>query len=196
MEVRLWLAGVNTLVYGQRMSTQLTRQDWIDHGLRALATAGVSALKVGAMAEQLGVSRGSFYWHFADFADFRTHVLTQWRDRAVEGVIREFDVSVARADRLRTLVRRAFFGKRGLDRAIRIWAAEDKAVASTVAEVDIARIEYMRLLLIDAGVDASLARSRAGFIYWAYLGQGIVMDPTGAAINERDIDAISALFER
>ena len=53
------------------MDVRLTKQDWINSGLRTLATEGASALKVGAMAAALGVSRGSFYWHFKDFADFR-----------------------------------------------------------------------------------------------------------------------------
>jgi len=177
------------------MEARLTRRDWINHGLRTLATEGSNALKVGAMAEALGVSRGSFYWHFADFADFRTRLLENWRDRTVDQVIREFEDEPAGPGRLQRLLKRAFFGKRGLDRAIRMWAAADADVAKMVAAVDARRVAYMASLLIDAGVDAGQAQPRAAFIYWAYLGQAIVMDPASAAIDEPALIAIADLFE-
>jgi len=177
------------------MEARLTRRDWINHGLRTLATEGSNALKVGAMAEALAVSRGSFYWHFADFADFRAHLLESWRDRTVDQVIREFEDEPAGPGRLQRLVKRAFFGKRGLDRAVRIWAAADADVAKMVAAVDARRVAYMASLLIDAGVDDDQAQPRAAFIYWAYLGQAIVMDPASAAIDEPALIAIADLFE-
>ena len=177
------------------MDNRLTRQDWISSGLRTLATDGASALKVGAMAAALGVSRGSFYWHFTDFADFRGQLLGSWRDRTVDQVIREFEDDPAGPGRLQRLVKRAFFGKRGLDRAIRMWAADEPEVAVMVAAVDASRVAYMAELLIAAGVDARQARPRAAFIYWAYLGQAIVMDPGSAVIEEAAMEAIAGLFE-
>ncbi len=65
------LVPVNTVVYGQvvagiRMADQLSAKDWLDQGLRALARSGFTALKAEPLAKAMGVSRGSFYWHFAD----------------------------------------------------------------------------------------------------------------------------------
>ena len=177
------------------MDARLSRQDWLKCGLRTLATEGASALKVGAMAAALGVSRGSFYWHFRDFADFRAQLLHSWRDRTVDQVIREFEQDPVGPKRLRRLVKRAFFGKRGLDRAIRIWAADEPDVATMVATVDARRVGYMAELLIAAGVEPAQAQPRAAFLYWAYLGQAIVMDPATATIDEAAMDAISGLFE-
>ena len=177
------------------MDARLTRQDWINSGLRTLAIDGASALKVGSMASAMGVSRGSFYWHFKDFADYRDRLLSSWRDRTVDQVIRDFERDPAEPDRLRRLIKRAFFGKRGLDRAIRIWAADEPSVAAMVAAVDSRRVGYMADLLIAAGVEPIHAVPRASFIYWAYLGQAIVMDPASAAIEEAAIDAIAGLFE-
>ena len=194
-ELKLALARVNTGVYGSIMDARLTKQDWINCGLRTLATDGASALKVGAMAVALGISRGSFYWHFKDIADFRGQVLLGWRDRTVDQVIREFEDDHAKPGRLQRLVKRAFFGKRGLDRAIRMWAADEPEVAAMVAAVDARRVAYMAELLIAAGVDADQAQPRAAFIYWAYLGQAIVMDPASAAIDETAMEVIADLFE-
>jgi AcrR family transcriptional regulator len=190
------LSGVNTLVYGQVMSDRLTKSDWIEHGLRTLANGGANALKVGPMATKLKVSRGSFYWHFRDIADFRSQVLQSWQERMTDQVIRDLEAAKAEPDRLKHLMRRAFVTKRSLDRAIRSWAAEDKDVATIVASVDAQRVAYIAKLLVAAGVESRRALPRAAFMYWAYLGQVIVMDPRHSSISALAMDDISDLFEK
>ncbi len=178
------------------MNDRLTKSDWIGHGLRTLASDGANALKVGPMAMKLRVSRGSFYWHFRDIADFRSQVLRNWRERATDQVIRELEAAKAEPDRLKHLMRRAFVGKRSLDRAIRSWAAEDKDVAAIVASVDASRVAYIARLLVAAGVESRRALPRATFMYWAYLGQALVMDHRYCSISASATDDISGLFEK
>ncbi len=173
---------------------RLTRSDWIDQGLRTLAGGGVGALKVGPMADKLNVSRGSFYWHFADIAAFKSALLQSWQERMTDQVIRDV-ASKDGPDRLKFLLQRGFAAKSRLDRAIRTWATEDKSVAAIVAAVDAERIAYIAKLLVAAGVARKLALARATFLYWAYLGQAIIMDPRHAAIPAPALDDIGALFE-
>jgi AcrR family transcriptional regulator len=177
------------------MDDRLTKSDWIEHGLRTLASDGANALKVGPMATQLKVSRGSFYWHFSDIADFRAQVLQCWQERTTEQVIRDLEAAKAEPDRLKHLMRRAFVTKRSLERAIRSWAAEDKDVAATIAAVDTRRVSYIAKMLVAAGVGSGRALPRAAFMYWAYLGQPIVMNPRHASIPVAALDEISDLFE-
>ena len=178
------------------MNDRLTKSDWIDQGLRTLATDGANALKVGPMAEKLKVSRGSFYWHFKDIGDFRSHLLQSWQERSTDRVIRQLEAEKAEPDRLNRLMKRAFSVKRDLDRAVRSWAAEDDDVARIVAAVDAARVAYIAKMLVAAGVESQRARTRAAFMYWAYLGQPIVMDTRHASITAAAIDDISELFEK
>lgn len=190
------LADVNTPVYGAGMNDRLTKDDWITHGLRTLANDGANALKVGPMAASLEVSRGSFYWHFRDIADFRSQLLRSWQERSTDQVIRDLDAAKGEPDRLKHLMKRAFPAKRHLDRAIRSWAAEDEEVARLVASVDARRVAYIAKMLVAAGVDSKKALPRAAFMYWAYLGQAIVMDPRHSSITASAMDDISGLFER
>jgi AcrR family transcriptional regulator len=178
------------------MDDRLTKSDWIAHGLRTLARDGANALKVGPMATQLKVSRGSFYWHFRDIADFRSQVLQCWQERTTEQVIRDLEAAKGEPDRLKHLMRRAFVTKRSLERAIRSWAAEDKDVAASVAAVDTRRVSYIAKMLVAAGVESRRALPRAAFMYWAYLGQPIVMDPRHASVPVSALDDISDLFEK
>ncbi|WP_207485551.1 TetR/AcrR family transcriptional regulator [Arenibaculum pallidiluteum] len=183
------------------MNDRLTKTDWIRHGLRRLAQDGPEALKVVPLANALNVSRGSFYWHFRDLADFHAEVLGHWRLRSTERIIRDLETHPPGARRLHDLMRRGFDvtsggGPQPLERAIRSWAARDESVARVVAEVDAQRIGYLADQLVASGVSASDARERALFLYWAYLGQSLVMDPDSAAMSVEGLDRIATLLER
>jgi AcrR family transcriptional regulator len=178
------------------MTDRLTKSDWLKQGLRTLAAEGPNALKVGPMAEKLKVSRGSFYWHFRDVADFRSELLKSWQEHSTDRVIQELEANKDQPDRLNHLMKRAFNVRRDLDSAIRSWATDDGDVARVVAAVDSDRVAYIAKMLVAAGVDSQRARWRAAFLYWAYLGQPIVMDPRLAAITAAAIDDFTELFEK
>lgn len=178
------------------MTERLTKPDWIKHGLRTLTKSGPGALKAGPMAAGLDVSRGSFYWHFSDIADFKAQVLESWRERSTDQIIEMIEAEKIEPERLRRLLKLGMSINSKLERAIRSWAAEDKDVAAAVASVDGRRVAYIAKLLIASGVEDARAQSRATFLYWAYLGQAIVMDPRLSSIPDPALDDISAVFER
>ncbi len=171
------------------MNDRLTRTDWLDHGLRTLAGKGPNALKADPLAAGLGVSRGSFYWHFRDIADFRAQVLESWRERTTEQIIRDMEAQQAEPDRLGALMTAAFTprpaaAKRpdlwAAEDAIRSWAMTDAKIAAVVAAVDERRTAYIAELLTAAGVARETASARAVFLYWAYLGQAVFMGRSAA----------------
>lgn len=174
---------------------RLSKNAWLRHGLLTLAGEGHHGLKVGAMAAGLGVSRGSFYWRFADIDDFRTQLLAAWRQATTDQVIRDLDARAAGPGGLRVLLQRTMRPGRGLERAVRAWAAEDPQAADAIAGVDTRRLARVETLLTEAGVSADRAGPRAAFLYWAYLGQSVVMDPRHNAIPPEALDDIAALFE-
>lgn len=177
------------------MSDRLTKSEWLQHGLRTLASEGPGALKVGPMSEKLNVSRGSFYWHFRDIEDFRSQLLQRWQEVSTDQIIDELDSRPGDPGRLRNLMHRAFSTQRNLDRPVRLWAAQDKNVASIVAAVDARRIARVARLLVEAGVDGERAAHRATFLYWAFLGQSAVMDQRHASIPAQGLTDIISLFE-
>ncbi len=192
---------VNTHVYGGFMDSplskdRLTPKDWIAHGLRTAARQGADALKVGPLAAGLNVSRGSFYWHFRDLADFRGQLLKVWQERATDQIIRNIDAAIVGPARLTYLMKLAFNEDRSLDRAIRAWAATDATVALAVAAVDDRRISYIAKILCESDVESRKAQPRAEFIYWAYIGQSGIVNPEHTAITEADLDDLSGLFTR
>ena len=97
------------------MTEQLSADDWTTAGLKALARSGFTALKADPLAKAMGVSRGSFYWHFADLAAFHAAVLKRWREIAAEQIID--DVEAGRDEPLKALLRRSFGARLDLERA-------------------------------------------------------------------------------
>src|SRR5215831_20640718 len=92
----------------QHMSKRLAAQDWLDFALATLARAGSDALKADVLARRLGVSRGSFYWHFADLAAFHARVIAQWKQVATEAIIADIEHHRSLDKRLDALLRHAF----------------------------------------------------------------------------------------
>src|SRR5437016_9355374 len=108
------------------MGDQLTAKDWLDEGLKTLARNGFTALKAEPLAKAMGVSRGSFYWHFADIGAFHAAILARWREVATEHIIA--GVEAARGenkgeDPLAVLFKLTFGSKLVLEKAVRSWAA-------------------------------------------------------------------------
>lgn len=187
------------------MNTRLSRSDWIDHGLRTLAADGARSLQVSPMASSLKVSRGSFYWHFRDIADFRAQVLKRWNERTTERVIESLELREAEPDRLRSLMHQAFSDtsesfsddeRQVGDDRVRAWALEEPEVAVAIAAIDLRRIVYIAELLEKAGVPSRPARSRAAFLYSAYLGHALSSSKHRTRFQKAALDDIVALFQQ
>ena len=168
--------------------------EWVSAGLKALAKAGLSALKADTLAKKLGVSRGSFYWHFADVSAFRAAILKRWREIMLENIIEE--IERVPDDRLEALIDRAFAARSDLESAVRAWATADPQARAAVEAVDVERIRYLRKLLIETGVDPGVAEARARIMNWCYLGYVLSaneLDDESLKLVIRDLTQLGAL---
>jgi AcrR family transcriptional regulator len=162
------------VLYGDaRMTERLTAQDWIDFALTTLARQGFGALKADVLARQLGISRGSFYWHFTDLARFHTLVIEHWKQKATEAIITDIERYTAPEERLDALLGHAFGHGGSLEIRMRTWAENNGEAARAVGDIDRRRREYIKQLLVQAGVAPTLAETRAQLLYWTYLGAAL-----------------------
>ena len=60
----------------------LTESDWAEAALQMIAEKGLRALTVSALASRLGVTKGSFYWHFHGRSALLAAALARWEQRA------------------------------------------------------------------------------------------------------------------
>ncbi|OCK57605.1 TetR/AcrR family transcriptional regulator [Bradyrhizobium sp. LMTR 3] len=172
------------------MSNQLAAKDWLDQGLKTLATRGFTALKAEPLAKTMGVSRGSFYWHFADIGAFHAAVLARWHEVAAEQIIANVEAASKDENPLALLLRRVFGERLMLERAVRTWASVDPAARAAVQAIDRRRLGYVEGLLTQSGLSTDAARARAQILYWAFLGFALSDQPLSKARQEAVVDEL------
>lgn len=155
------------------MTKRLTPQGWIDFALTTLAHEGFGALKADVLARKLGVSRGSFYWHFNDLGTFHARVIEHWRQMATEAIIADIERYQSHEERIDALLRHAFGHGAALEIRMRTWADNNAEAARAVSDIDRRRREYVERLLVEAGIAQPLAATRAQLLYWTYLGAAL-----------------------
>jgi AcrR family transcriptional regulator len=172
------------------MADQLSAQDWLDQGLRTLARSGFTALKAERLARAMGVSRGSFYWHFASLGAFHAAILKYWREVAAEQIIANLEAASTHDNPLLLLLRQAFGGRLALENAVRSWAMFDPAARAAVQAIDRRRLGYVEGLLRAAGLSPDVARARAQILYWAFLGFAQSDQPLSKAKQQAVLDEL------
>lgn len=151
---------------------QLTRQDWIQAALDAITHGGVAAVRVDALAKQLGITRGSFYWHFADREALLTAALAEWERTVTDEIIERLAHIGSPGERFEEIVRLAFFGPRNRNRVEPALAADadHPVVAPVLRRVTTARIDFLTGLYTELGLEPDQARHRALITYSTFAG--------------------------
>ena len=149
----------------------LTPESWIEAATTVLVDQGIDHVRVEVLASQMGVTRGSFYWHFRDREDLLRRVLQAWSEQATEQLTRR--LAKAHADpreQLRDVISLPFRGRAAaraarIELAIRAWARRDDLARRAVDAADAARIGYHREIFKALGFAVDDANQRAFLLY-------------------------------
>ncbi|TDB88669.1 TetR/AcrR family transcriptional regulator [Actinomadura sp. KC216] len=131
-------------------ATRTPRGKWIEEGLRALVAGGPEAVRIEALAQALGVSKGGFYGYFRNRDALLVEMLDAWEYEVTESVIEEAESgggdARAKLERLFSIVATADGTVRSTtaELAIRDWARRDATVAERLRRVDNRRMDYLR----------------------------------------------------
>lgn len=155
---------------------KLGKIDWIYAAFRALCEGGANAIRVEALAREIGSTKGSFYWHFKDLADLQEAMLDYWQSHGTTQVIDIADEMSDPKDAILEIVRRAISGPPesagGLvtEVAIRDWGRWSEIAKARILHVDKSRIDYLNELFQKVGYDAATAKQKAQILYSVYVG--------------------------
>ena len=153
-------------------STRLSVEDWLEEGYTLLAEHGVRALKVERLCQQAGVTRGSFYWHFADMDSYRAALVESWntfleKDRES---LAELDALPPRERLSAMMVGLVSPQHWMLERAMREWARSDPAAAANIRAADRRLLRSVTKAYSDYGFSPADARLRAELTFAAGIG--------------------------
>lgn len=174
-----------------RVRSRLGQNAWVDAAYEAFDEGGVDAVRVDRLAKKLGITRGSFYWHFKDRLALLRAVIDRWDAISTEGAIEANEAAGdLPSERLLRLLRTCASDDGRFEIGVRAWANNDAEALRTVERIDERRIAYMARLATEAGVkeDDSLARARVGYLAW--LGSYMGAVPTNVNQRLTDMDCL------
>jgi AcrR family transcriptional regulator len=152
----------------------LQPSDWIRIGFAQLAREGIESVRIEVLARELGVSKGSFYWHFRDRDELLMQMLEQWEK--VEGELLSSEES-AESDRPNAAARWANFVERSAEPerireeiAVRAWARRDERVALRVGAIERRKTQVIASVLAEIGFTKEAAESWSEMVLLVYLG--------------------------
>jgi AcrR family transcriptional regulator len=147
---------------------------WLEGAQALLAEGGVEAVKIGPLAARLGLSRTSFYWHFADREALLEALVAHWRNRNTAALLGRASAPAATVTEAVLNVFDAWIDAGIFDSraefAIRTWALTDASVSRVLAAEDAARIAALTALFLRFGYPRDEADTRARTVYLTQVG--------------------------
>ncbi len=169
----------------------LSTEDWEEAALELIANQGVGALAVEALARQLGVTKGSFYWHFSTRQALLQAALERWERYGEREILEQIEAIPCPQQRLPELFHRVAQELR----THQVYAALLKAldhpqVMPVMARVSQRRTDFLNKAYREAGLSAAEAINRARLTYAAYVGFLQLHFTLGIAhLNQKEFDA-------
>lgn len=160
--------------------TQLGRDEWVSGATDLMAKLGIDGVRVEVLAKTLGVTKGSFYWHFKDRQDLLDVLLETWRAGRIRDIEKQTALTPGKErEQARHLVEVYSAGRNrkgiAIELAIRDWARRDPGAAQIVEAVDSHRLECTRKLFRVVGYDEQEAKARSLMLYAYVFGQSLML---------------------
>ena len=172
------------------------RGAWVGAALQALAAGGPDAVRVEALAVDLGVSKGGFYWHFADRQALLEEMLDTWEKGWTEDLIARVESQPGgpRAKLQRLFELTSSPEGLGVELAVRDWSRRDGGVAERLRRVDNRRIGYLRSLFGQFCADENDVEVRSLLAYSLVIGSYFIAaqhgDKTRTQVLQLAIDRL------
>ena len=156
---------------------RLSRDDWLDAAFHAVVEGGFDNVRVLVIADALGVTRGSFYWHFTDHADLVNTLLMRWQSQEIAtGQSMQTPAIEDPQGDLELLLEAALahaqtdLENMRFELAVRGLARRDAAVAKMLLEVDQMRLALFETKFQRLTGDPRAAADLASLFYLAIVG--------------------------
>ena len=152
-------------------NARLSADDWAQAALDLIAEQGVSAVAVEPLARRLGVTKGSFYWHFPSRDALLQAGLGRWGLGQQENIFRSLEKVADPRERLRALFQLVGHEvKPHIIYSELLKALDHPAVQPVIDRISQRRLDYLVAMFRQAGLQRTDATHRARLAYAAYVG--------------------------
>ena len=152
---------------------RLSADDWVAAAKDALVANGIGAVKVLPLAAQLGVTRGSFYWHFQSRQSLLDRLLDIWEDTNSGAIIKAATCEGGIVEQYIELMRCWFALDQfdpHLELAVRNWGRTDPQLWDRLRAQDVLRVDTFVKMLSAEVPDPTMALHRARTMYFLQMG--------------------------
>lgn len=150
---------------------RLSARDWEVAALDLIGEQGVGAVAVESLARRLGVTKGSFYWHFQNRDALIQAAVELWEQGDLRTFERSIDIIRDPRDKLRALFRRTRAEIKSHVIFSELFKAADHPLVGPVMQrVSERRIDFLANGFETLGMSAQDARERARLTYMSYVG--------------------------
>lgn len=166
---------------------EVSRDDWIAAGLQDLGRHGEGALRLDRLCARLGITKGSFYWHFSGRDAFVQAMLETWEQRDTLALIELVEAEGRDPEgKLRALFRAANSGRVDFaaEQAIRHLGHGSAAVRAMLLRVDARRLEYLAGLFGSMGHPPARAQALASLYYGLVFGEAMTYRREDRAVRQ------------
>lgn len=158
-------------VAGKKERSTLSAGDWEQQALVLIAEQGIRSVAVESLARRIGVTKGSFYWHFANRDALIEQSLLRWEKHDKANLLKSMSAISDPRERLRSFFRRTVREKLTHDVYSSLCTAADHPQVEPVLErVAERRMRQIEIAYGEIGFDPAEAKHRARLTYSAYLG--------------------------
>jgi AcrR family transcriptional regulator len=152
-------------------SGRLSAEDWAREALDQIAEQGVASVAVEPLARRLGVTKGSFYWHFPSRDALLQAALDRWETVEQEEIFGSLERVPDPRERLRALFQVvAHEVKSHIIYSELLKALDHPAVSPVIGRVSQRRLDYLTASFRQAGLSRTDSQHRARLAYAAYVG--------------------------
>lgn len=150
---------------------RLSSGDWQQAALDALSEGGLQNIAIEMIAKRLGVTKGSFYWHFESRDALIGAALDLWESQEQEQVFGKLDALPDAQSRLKALISLVAHEIKAHKIYSELLKAVDHPLVKPVLErVSKRRIDYLTASFRQAGLPRKVALNRARLTYASYVG--------------------------
>jgi AcrR family transcriptional regulator len=149
----------------------LSAEDWEKQALDLIAEQGVQSVAVEPLARRMGITKGSFYWHFSSREALLEQALKRWEEHDSRNLNKALGEIDHPRDRLESFFRRV--GREKLTHEVYselCAAAGHPQVEPVLERVAQRRMAHLCAAFEELGMDQALARNQARLTYSVYLG--------------------------
>jgi AcrR family transcriptional regulator len=152
-------------------SGRLSAEDWAREALDQIAEQGVASVAVEPLARRLGVTKGSFYWHFPSRDALLQAALERWETVEQEEIFGSLERVPDPRERLRALFQVVAHEVKShiLDSEL-LKALDHPAVSPVIGRVSQRRLDYLTASFRQVGLSRTASQHRARLAYAAYVG--------------------------